>query len=97
MILKIYCLMFIMINGKVNLDGVYMFLCDKKRYREVKDKNKDLNFIIVIDGYGFEIPMRSLFEKTTEDDYEFFIHFREFEQNFLNIRHHFFPSLYNYF
>ena len=75
---------------KVNRDGVYMFLCDKKRYKEVKDKNRDLNFIIVINGYGFEIPMSSLFEKTTADDYEFFIHFREFEQNIWNLGHPFF-------
>lgn len=73
---------------KVNRDGVYMFLCDKERYDE--NKNKDLNFIIVLNGYGFEIPMNSLFEKTSEDDYEFFIHFREFEQNVWNLGHPFF-------
>ena len=75
---------------KVNRDGVYMFLCDKERYKEVKIKNKDLNLIIVIGGYGFEIPMNSLFEKTSDDDFEFFVHFREFEQNIWNLGHPFF-------
>ena len=75
---------------KVNRDGVYMFLCDKDRYEKVKDKNKDLSFILVMDGYGYEIPMNFLFEKTTKDDYEFFVHFRDFEQNIWNLGHPFF-------
>ena len=75
---------------KVNRDGVYMFLCNKERYEKVKDKNKDLSFILVMSGYGYEIPMNFLFEQTTEDDYEFFIHFRDFEQNVWNLGHPFF-------
>ena len=75
---------------KVNRDGAYMFLCDKDRYNEVKNRNKNLSLILVMDGYGFEIPMNSLFEKTTEEDYEFFVHFRDFEQNVWNIGHPFF-------
>ena len=75
---------------KVNKDGTYMFLCDKERYEKVKDKNKDLSFIIVIEGYGYEIPMNFLFEKTTKDDYEFFVHFRDYEQNIWNLGHPFF-------
>jgi hypothetical protein len=75
---------------KVNRDGTYMFLCDKERYEQVKDKNKDLSLIMVIGGYGFEIPMNFLFEKTNEDDYEFFVHFKDFEQNIWNLGHPFF-------
>ena len=75
---------------KVNRDGTYMFLCDKQRYNEVKDKNKNLALIIVIDGYGYEIPMDTLFEKTSVDDYEFFVHFKDFEQDIWNLGHPFF-------
>ena len=75
---------------KVNRDGTYMFLCDKERYEEIKDKNKELSLIIVLGGYGYEIPMDLLFEKTSEDDYEFFVHFKEFEQNIWNLGHPFF-------
>ena len=75
---------------KVNRDGAYMFLCDKKRYDEIKYKNKNLSLILVMDGYGYEIPMNDLFENTSKDDYEFFVHFREFEQNVWNLGHPFF-------
>ena len=75
---------------KVNRGGTYMFLCDKERYEDVKDKNKDLSLIMVIGGYGFEIPLNFLFEKTSEDDYEFFVHFKDFEQNIWNLGHPFF-------
>ena len=75
---------------KVNRDGAYMFLCDKQRYDEIKFKNKNLSLILVMDGYGYEIPMNDLFEKTSEDDYEFFVHFRDFEQNVWNLGHPFF-------
>ena len=75
---------------KVNRDGAYIFLCNKERYEQVKDKNKDLSFIIVMGGYGYEIPMNFLFEQTTSDDYEFFVHFRDFEQNIWNLGHPFF-------
>lgn len=75
---------------KVNRDGAYMFLCDKDRYNEVKNRNKNLSFILVMEGYGFEIPMNMLFEKTSQDDYEFFVHFRDFEQNVWNLGHPFF-------
>ena len=67
-----------------------MFLCDKERYEEIKDKNKELSLIIVLCGYGYEIPMDFLFEKTSEDDYEFFVHFKDFEQNIWNLGHPFF-------
>ena len=75
---------------KVNRDGSYMFLCDKQRYDEIKFKNKNLSLILVMDGYGYEIPMNDLFEKTSEDDYEFFIHFKDYEQNVWNLGHPFF-------
>ena len=75
---------------KVNRDGTYMFLCEKERYEEIKDKNKELSLIIVIGGYGYEIPMKDLFEKISEEDYEFFVHFKDFEQNIWNLGHPFF-------
>ena len=75
---------------KVNNDGVYMFLCDKKRFEEVRNSNKDLSFIIIMDGNGFEIPMDFLFEQTRENDYEFFVHFKDYEQNVWNLGHPFF-------
>ena len=75
---------------KVNDDGTYMFLCDKKRFEEVRNINKDLTFIIVMDGNGFEIPMDFLFEQTRENDYEFFVHFKDYEQNIWNLGHPFF-------
>ena len=75
---------------RVNNDGTYMFLCDKERFEKIKDNNKDLSFIIVMDGYGFEIPMDFLFEQTREKDYEFFVHFKDYEQNIWNLGHPFF-------
>ena len=75
---------------RVNDDGTYMFLCDKERFEQIKDNNKDLSFIIVMDGYGFEIPMDFLFEQTREKDYEFFVHFKDYEQNIWNLGHPFF-------
>ena len=75
---------------KVNDDGTYMFLCDKKRFEEVRNINKDLTFIIVMDGNGFEIPMDFLFEQTRQNDYEFFVHFKDYEQNIWNLGHPFF-------
>ena len=75
---------------KVNDYGTYMFLCDKKRFEEIRNINKDLSFIIVMDGNGFEIPMDFLFEQTRENDYEFFVHFKDYEQNIWNLGHPFF-------
>ena len=75
---------------KVNDDGTYMFLCDKKRFEEIRNINKDLTFIIVMDGNGFEIPMDFLFEQTRQNDYEFFVHFKDYEQNIWNLGHPFF-------
>jgi hypothetical protein len=75
---------------KVNRDGTYMFLCEKNRYEKIKDQNKNLSFIIVMNGYGYEIPMNFLFEKTSVDDYEFFVHFKDYEQNIWNLGHPFF-------
>ena len=75
---------------KVNNGGTYMFLCNKERFEEIKDYNKDLTLIIVMDGNGFEIPMNFLFEQTRENDYEFFVHFKDYEQNIWNLGHPFF-------
>ena len=75
---------------KVNNDGTYLFLCNKERFDKIKDNNKDLSFIIVIDGYGFSIPIEFLFEQTLENDYEFFVHFKDYEQNVWNLGHPFF-------
>ena len=75
---------------KVNNNGIYMFLCNKERFEHVKNNNKDLSFIIIINGYGFEIPMNSLFEQSEENNYEFFIHFKDYEQNIWNFGHPFF-------
>ena len=75
---------------KVNRDGTYMFLCEIERFDKIKDQNKNLSFIIVLDGYGYEIPLNFLFEKTSKDDYEFFVHFKDFEQNIWNLGHPFF-------
>ena len=67
-----------------------MFLCEIERFDKIKDQNKNLSFIIVMDGYGYEIPLNFLFEKTSKDDYEFFVHFKDFEQNIWNLGHPFF-------
>ena len=75
---------------KVNNGGTYMFLCNKERFEEIKDYNKDLTLIIVMDGNGFEIPMNFLFEQTRKNDYEYFVHFKDYEQNIWNLGHPFF-------
>ena len=75
---------------KVNSGGAYMFLCNKEKYDDIKDDNKDLTFVIVMDGNGFEIPINLLFEQTRENDYEFFVHFKDYEQNIWNLGHPFF-------
>ena len=75
---------------KVNNGGTYMFLCNKEKYEEYEKTNKDLSFIIVMDGNGFEIPMDLLFEQTRKNDYEFFVHFKDYEQNIWNLGHPFF-------
>ncbi len=67
-----------------------MFLCEKERYEKMIKKNKNLSIILVINGLGFEIPMESLFEKINDEDYEFFAHFKDFEQNTRNFGHPFF-------
>ena len=56
----------------------------------MKNKIKDLNLVFVLDGNGFEIPLEFLFEQTKENDYEFFVHFKDFEQNIWNLGHPFF-------
>ena len=75
---------------KVNSGGAYMFLCNKEKYDNIKDDNKDLTFVIVMDGNGFEIPINLLFEQTRENDYEFLVHFKDYEQNIWNLGHPFF-------
>ena len=75
---------------KVNNNGDYMFLCERKRFEKLKDQNKNLSLVLVMDGYGFEIPMTLLFERTSKEDYEFFVHFKDFEQNVWNLGHPFF-------
>ena len=78
---------------KVNNDGTYMFLCNKEKFEGVKEENKDLSLVFVMDGNGFEIPIDLLFEQTMEKDYEFFVHFKDFEQNIWNLGHPFSISL----
>ena len=75
---------------KVNNNGDYMFLCEKERYEALVEQNKNLSMILVMNGYGFEIPMNLLFEQINEEDYEFFVHFKDFEQNIWNLGHPFF-------
>ena len=75
---------------RVNNDGTYIFLCDKERFEEIQEYNKELNFIIVMDGNGFVIPMNFLFEQTRKNDYEFFVHFKDYEQDIWNLGHPFF-------
>ena len=75
---------------KVNNGGEYMFLCEKERFDKIIETNKNLSVILVMDGFGYEIPMTLLFEQTSKDDYEFFIHFKDFEQNVWNLGHPFF-------
>ena len=77
---------------KVNQDGTYMFFCNVERFSQVYDRIEDLSFVIVIDGYGFTIKMKDLFERTAENDYEFFIHFKDYEQNIWNLGHPFFHN-----
>ena len=36
--------------------------------------------------------MKDLFERTAENDYEFFIHFKDYEQNIWNLGHPFFHN-----
>ena len=67
-----------------------MFLCNKEKFDTVKEKTKELNLVFVMDGNGFEIPLEFLFEQTRENDYEFFVHFKDFEQNIWNLGHPFF-------
>ena len=67
-----------------------MFLCNKDKFEQIKNKIKELNLVFVMDGNGFEIPLEFLFEQTKEDDYEFFVHFKDFEQNIWNLGHPFF-------
>ena len=59
-------------------------------FEKLKDQNKNLSLVLVMDGYGFEIPMTLLFERTSKEDYEFFVHFKDFEQNVWNLGHPFF-------
>ena len=75
---------------KVYDENTYMFLCNKENFENMKNKIKDLNLVFVLDGNGFEIPLEFLFEQTKEYDYEFFIHFKDFEQNIWNLGHPFF-------
>ena len=75
---------------KVNDEGTYMFLCEKEKFEEVKDNIKKLNLVFIMDGNGFEINLEFLFEQTRENDYEFFVHFKDFEQNIWNLGHPFF-------
>ena len=75
---------------KVNKDGVYMFLCDKERYENLVENNKNLSMILVMNGYGYDIPMNLLFEQVSKEDYEFFVHFKDLEQNIWNLGHPFF-------
>ena len=67
-----------------------MFLCNKEKFDEIKNKIKELNLIFVMNGFGFEINLEFLFEETRENDYEFFVHFKDFEQNIWNLGHPFF-------
>jgi len=75
---------------KVNKDGVYMFLCQKERYEKLVEENKNLSMILVMNGFGYDVPMNLLFEKINDEDYEFFVHFKDFEQNIWNLGHPFF-------
>lgn len=75
---------------KVNRDGSYMFYCNKNKFEEVSYIINDLSLVLVMSNYGFEVPMNFLFEQTTEDDYEFFVHFKYYEQDIWNIGHPFF-------
>ena len=75
---------------KVNDEGAYIFLCNKDKFEKIKDKIKELNLVFVMNGNGFEIPLEFLFEQTKENDYEFFVHFKDFEQNIWNLGHPFF-------
>lgn len=75
---------------KVNKDGIYMFLCSIERYEKLIEQNSDLSMILVMNGYGYDIPMNLLFEKINENDYEFFVHFKDLEQNVWNLGHPFF-------
>ena len=87
---KIFDKYFFNFCRKVNEEGVYMFLCNKEKFDEMKNKIKELNLIFVMNGFGFEINLEFLFEETRENDYEFFVHFKDFEQNIWNLGHPFF-------
>jgi hypothetical protein len=67
-----------------------MFLCSIERYEKLIEQNSDLSMILVMNGYGYDIPMNLLFEKINENDYEFFVHFKDLEQNVWNLGHPFF-------
>ena len=87
---KIFDKYFLNYCRKVNEDNTYMFLCNKEKFDTIKEKSKELNLVFVMDGNGFEIPLEFLFEQTRENDYEFFVHFKDFEQNIWNLGHPFF-------
>jgi hypothetical protein len=87
---KIFDKYFLNYCRKVNEDNTYMFLCNKEKFDTIKEKTKELNLVFVMDGNGFEIPLEFLFEQTRENDYEFFVHFKDFEQNIWNLGHPFF-------
>jgi hypothetical protein len=87
---KIFDKYFNNICRKVNDRGVYMFLCEKEKFENVKENIKNLNLVFIMDGNGFEISLEFLFEQTRENDYEFFVHFKDFEQNIWNLGHPFF-------
>ena len=42
-----------------------------ERYEKLIEQNSDLSMILVMNGYGYDIPMNLLFEKINENDYEF--------------------------
>ena len=87
---KIFDKYFNNICRKVNDRGVYMFLCEKEKFQKVKENIKNLNLVFIMDGNGFQISLEFLFEQTRENDYEFFVHFKDFEQNIWNLGHPFF-------
>lgn len=74
---------------QVYANGAYMFYCEAAKFDTFP---KTVSIVLVLNGVGFEINSDLLFEKINYVDYEFFVHFKDFEQDTWNLGHPFFHS-----
>ena len=90
---KMFDVYFKNICHKANEDGIVKFLCEQSKYNQNLHNIKNFSLVLVIDGYGFDIPIEHLFEQTSVNHVEFFVQFRKYSQNVWNLGH---PFLHNY-